>query len=44
MSLVHPSIGKRMNFQPDEHDKSKAKIYQIEQLIEFIDYFNLIGK
>ena len=44
LTLVHPRIGKRMNFQPDEQDKSKAKKYQIEQLIEFIDYFNLIGE
>jgi hypothetical protein len=42
--LVHPRIGKRMNFQPDERDKSKAKRYQIEQLIEFIEYFHLIGE
>jgi predicted RNA binding protein YcfA (HicA-like mRNA interferase family) len=32
----HPS-GKMMNFQPDKHDKSKAKRYQIRQLLAFIE-------
>jgi len=31
-----------MNFQQDKHDKGKAKIKQIKQLLEFIDEFKLI--
>lgn len=42
--LEHPEIGKRMNFQPDERDPSKAKKYQINQLLSFIDYFGLTGE
>ncbi len=38
----HNSYNKIMNFQPDKHDKSKAKQYQIRQLLEFIDENNLI--
>ena len=33
----HPATGKMMNFQPDKRDKSKAKRYQIRQLLAFID-------
>ncbi|CAN2042166.1 Toxin HicA [Candidatus Magnetomoraceae bacterium gMMP-15] len=39
--LNHPKLGMRMNFQPDNKDKNKAKAYQVRQLLEFIDYFNL---
>ena len=31
-----------MNFQPDKSDNSKAKKYQVSQLIGFIDDNNLI--
>jgi predicted RNA binding protein YcfA (HicA-like mRNA interferase family) len=31
-----------MNFQPDDKDKSKAKPYQIKQLLRFIDENELI--
>ncbi len=31
-----------MNFQPDTKDKSKAKQYQIDQLLNFIDDNDLI--
>jgi len=33
-----------MNFQPDKYDKSKAKKYQTNQLINFIEEFNLMGE
>ncbi|MEW6663799.1 MAG: type II toxin-antitoxin system HicA family toxin [Thermodesulfobacteriota bacterium] len=33
----HPAFGKIMNFQPDKRDKSKAKRYQIRQLLAFIE-------
>ena len=39
----HPILRKTLNFQPDKRDKSKAKIYQIDQLINFIDENDLIG-
>lgn len=32
----------RMNFQPDRGDKSKAKSYQVRQLIAAIEDFNLM--
>lgn len=32
----HPIFGKLMNFQPDKRDGSKAKRYQIRQLLAFI--------
>ncbi len=38
----HPKLRKMMNFQPDKHDKSKAKKNQIKQLMDFIDEFKLI--
>jgi len=38
----HPILKATMNFQPDKRDKSKAKKYQIVQLIKFIDDNNLI--
>jgi len=44
INWVHPTIGARMNFQPDKKDKSKSKRYQIKQLVEFIDYFKLFGE
>jgi predicted RNA binding protein YcfA (HicA-like mRNA interferase family) len=40
----HPTLKKMMNFQPDKHDSSKAKNYQIKQLTDFIDEYNLIGE
>ncbi len=33
----HPNYNQIMNFQPDKRDKSKAKRYQVSQLISFID-------
>ena len=33
----HPMHGNIMNFQPDKKNKSKAKKYQVSQLIGFID-------
>ncbi len=33
----HEEYGKMMNFQPNKKDKSKAKQYQIEELIAFIE-------
>lgn len=41
--LVHPTHGKRMNFQPDKNNPSKAKVYQVKQLLEFIEHFQLLG-
>jgi hypothetical protein len=38
----HPIYGTMMNFQPDNRDKSKAKDYQIKQLLAFIDEFDLM--
>jgi predicted RNA binding protein YcfA (HicA-like mRNA interferase family) len=38
----HKNLKRMMNFQPNR-DKSKAKIYQIRQLINFIEEFKLIG-
>jgi predicted RNA binding protein YcfA (HicA-like mRNA interferase family) len=38
----HPTIKKMLNLQPDKNDKSKAKKYQIKQLIAYIDDFNLM--
>jgi hypothetical protein len=38
----HPIYQKMMNFQPDKNDKSKAKKYQVSQLIDFIDNNELI--
>ncbi len=38
----HPVYKKMMNFQPDKRDNSKAKKYQVSQLISFIDDNNLI--
>ncbi len=40
----HPRHRYTMNFQPDKKDKSKAKKYQVAQLIGFIDEHNLIKK
>lgn len=40
----HPTLKKMMNFQPDKHDSSKAKSYQVKQLTDFIDEYNLIGE
>lgn len=34
--------GGHMNFQPDKHDHSKAKLTQIKQLVKFIDENKLI--
>jgi predicted RNA binding protein YcfA (HicA-like mRNA interferase family) len=39
----HKNLERTMNFQSDKHDKSKAKRYQIKQLINFIEEFKLIG-
>jgi len=33
-----------MNFQPSKQDKSKAKPYQVGQLIDTIDDFKLLGE
>lgn len=38
----HPTIKKMLNLQPDKNDKSKAKKYQIKQLVSYIDDFNLM--
>jgi predicted RNA binding protein YcfA (HicA-like mRNA interferase family) len=38
----HPIKRKIMNFQPDKRNKSKAKKYQINQLINFIDENEII--
>ena len=40
-SLVHPGLGKSMNFQPDKNNPAKAKAYQVRQLLEFIEHFQL---
>jgi len=39
----HPTIKEMLNFQPDKRDKSKAKRYQVNQLLEKIDEFKLMG-
>ena len=33
----HPLYNAMMNFQPDKRDPSKAKSYQIKQLLNFIE-------
>lgn len=33
---------KTLNFQPDKHDSSKAKSYQVRELIRFIEENNLL--
>lgn len=38
----HPTINKMINLQPDKQDKSKAKKYQIKQLIAIIDDYTLM--
>ena len=38
----HPINKAMMNFQPNKKDKSKAKKYQVDQLIESIEVNNLI--
>ncbi|MDM8542867.1 type II toxin-antitoxin system HicA family toxin [Desulfococcaceae bacterium HSG9] len=38
----HPAVKKILNFQPDKKDKSKAKNYQIKQLITIIEDFSLM--
>jgi len=38
----HPTIKKMLNLQPDKNDKSKAKKYQIKQLVTYIEDFNLM--
>jgi len=38
----HPTIKKIMNLQPNKSDKSKAKKYQIKQLVDIIEDFNLL--
>jgi predicted RNA binding protein YcfA (HicA-like mRNA interferase family) len=40
----HPLHGKIMNFQPDKRNKGKAKITQINQILDYIDEFFLGGK
>jgi predicted RNA binding protein YcfA (HicA-like mRNA interferase family) len=40
----HPTLRAMMNFQPDKHDKKKAKTYQVTQLLDFINQHNLIPK
>lgn len=37
----HETTQSRMNFQPDKREKSKAKVYQVEQLVNAIDDHNL---
>lgn len=39
----HPTLGKMLNFQPDRSDNSKAKPYQVRQLTDLIDEYNLVG-
>lgn len=36
----HPITNKMLNFQPDTKDKSKAKKYQIQQLLTYIEESN----
>jgi len=38
----HPTNKKMLNLQPDKNDKSKAKEYQIKQLVAYIDDLNLM--
>jgi hypothetical protein len=38
----HATLGAMMNFQPDKRDKKKAKEYQVNQLLDFINQHNLI--
>ena len=33
----HPETKAMMNFQPDKRDKSKAKPYQVRQLLKYIE-------
>lgn len=40
----HPTLGAMMNFQPDKKDKKKAKGYQVNQLLDFINEHNLISR
>ena len=40
----NPTIKKMLNLQPDKKDKSKAKKYQIKQLVAYIDDFNLMER
>jgi predicted RNA binding protein YcfA (HicA-like mRNA interferase family) len=39
-NCVHPDLGKRRNIQPDKN--GKAKPTQVKEMLEFIDYFDLI--
>lgn len=39
----HPDTRKMLNFQPDKKDSSKAKTYQIKQLLDIIEEGNLLG-
>lgn len=39
----HEKMGNIMTFQPDKGDKSKAKAYQVRQLVEFIEEYDLLS-
>jgi len=38
----HPANKKMLNFQPDEKNKGNAKKYQVKQLVEIIENYNLM--
>jgi len=40
----HPKFKIMINLQPDPKDKSKAKKYQVDQLVGYIDQYKLIGE
>jgi predicted RNA binding protein YcfA (HicA-like mRNA interferase family) len=40
----HPRIKNTLNFQPDKKDKSKAKKYQVKQLVTLIEENKLMEK
>jgi predicted RNA binding protein YcfA (HicA-like mRNA interferase family) len=42
MTYKHHSLKRMMNFQPDKKNKSKAKQYQIKDLLAFIEENNLM--
>ena len=42
MVYIFPSTGERMNYQSDKGDSSKAKSYQVKQLVDFIEDHDLV--
>lgn len=40
--FYHQETGARLNLQPNNQDKGKAKPYQVKQLIKIIEEFNLL--